>query len=67
MTPTSFSPLSFVAVFGSGIQDPGSGLGKIKIRDKHTGSATLLEKIYENMNQKKQNKKVASINKRKIV
>jgi hypothetical protein len=23
-----FSPLSFVAVFGSGIRDPGSGMGK---------------------------------------
>jgi hypothetical protein len=34
-----FSPLSFVAVFGSGIldgQESGSG-----IRDKHPGSATL--------------------------
>jgi hypothetical protein len=28
-----FSPLSFVAVFGSGIRDPGSGMGKIRIRD----------------------------------
>jgi hypothetical protein len=37
-----FSPLSFVAVFGSGMgknQDPGSGSG---IRDKHPGSATLI-------------------------
>jgi hypothetical protein len=32
-----FSPLSFVAVFGSGIWDLKSG-----IRDKHYGSATLL-------------------------
>jgi hypothetical protein len=50
-----FSPLSFVAVFGSGIRDPrsgirdpGSGMGKNQdpgsgIRDKHPGSATLLE------------------------
>jgi hypothetical protein len=28
MTTNCFSPLSFVAVFGSGIQDPGSGMGK---------------------------------------
>jgi hypothetical protein len=28
MTTHFFSPLSFVAVFGSGIQDPGSGMGK---------------------------------------
>jgi hypothetical protein len=25
-----FSPLSFVALFGSGIRDPGSGMGKIQ-------------------------------------
>jgi hypothetical protein len=40
-----FSPLSFVPVFGSGIRDPGSeirdpGWVKIRIRDKHPGSAT---------------------------
>jgi hypothetical protein len=28
MTTNFFSPLSFVAVFGSGIRDPGSGMGK---------------------------------------
>jgi hypothetical protein len=28
MTKIFFSPLSFVAVFGSGIRDPGSGMGK---------------------------------------
>ncbi len=28
MTTNFFSPLSFVVVFGSGIQDPGSGMGK---------------------------------------
>jgi hypothetical protein len=28
MTTDFFSPLSFVAVFGSGIRDPGSGMGK---------------------------------------
>jgi hypothetical protein len=28
LTKFFFSPLSFVAVFGSGIQDPGSGMGK---------------------------------------
>jgi hypothetical protein len=38
-----FSPLSFVAVFGSGIRDP--GWLKIRIRDKHPGSATLPETI----------------------
>jgi hypothetical protein len=36
-----FSPLAFIAVFGSGIRDPGSGMGKIRIRDKHPGAATL--------------------------
>jgi hypothetical protein len=46
MTKFFFSPLSFVAVFGSGIRDPGSGMGKNQdpgsgIRDKHPGSATL--------------------------
>ncbi len=53
MTTNFFSPLSFVAVFGSGIRDPrsgirdpGSGMGKSQdpgsgIRDKHPGSATL--------------------------
>jgi len=35
-----FSPLSFVAVFGSGIRDP--RWVKIRIRDKHSGSSTLL-------------------------
>ncbi len=40
------SPLSFVAVFGSGIRDPRSWIRdpwwvKIRIRDKHPGSATL--------------------------
>jgi hypothetical protein len=28
MTTNFFSPLSFVAVFGSGVRDPGSGMGK---------------------------------------
>ncbi len=28
MTINLFSPLSFAAVFGSGIRDPGSGMGK---------------------------------------
>ena len=46
MTTNFFSPLSFVAVFGSEIRDPGSGMGKnqdpgSEIRDKHPGSATL--------------------------
>jgi hypothetical protein len=39
MTTSFFSPLSFVAVLGSGIRDP--GWVKIRIRDKHPGSATL--------------------------
>jgi hypothetical protein len=54
MTSNFFLPLSFVAVFGSGIRDlrseirdPRSGIRdpgwvKIRIRDKHPGSATLL-------------------------
>jgi hypothetical protein len=53
MTTNFFSHLSFVAVFGSGIRDPGSeirdpgsGMGKNQdpgsgIWDKHPGSATL--------------------------
>jgi hypothetical protein len=46
LTTNFVSPLSFVAVFGSGIGDPGSGMGKNQdpgsgIRDKHPGSATL--------------------------
>jgi hypothetical protein len=42
MTTNLFSPLSFSAVFGSGIRDP--KWIKIRIRDKHPGSATLLRK-----------------------
>jgi hypothetical protein len=47
ITTNFVSPLFFVAVFGSGIRDPGSGMGKNQdpgfgIRDKHPGSATLL-------------------------
>jgi hypothetical protein len=42
MTTNFFSPLSFVAVFGSGIRDP--GWVKIRIRDIHPGSATLVKK-----------------------
>jgi hypothetical protein len=47
MTTNFFSPMSFIAVFGSGIRDPGwvkiriGDLGS-RIRDKHPGSATLL-------------------------
>jgi hypothetical protein len=53
LTKIFFSPLSFLPVFGSGIRDPGSdirdqrsgirgpGWVKIRIRDKHPGSATL--------------------------
>jgi hypothetical protein len=39
MTTNFFPPLSFVAVFGSGIRDP--RWVKIRIRDKLPGSATL--------------------------
>ncbi len=44
MTRTFFSPLSFVAVLdlGSEIRDPGSGMGKNRIRDNHPGSAALV-------------------------
>ncbi len=38
------SPSSFVVLLldpGFGILDPGSGMDKIRIRDKHPGSATL--------------------------
>ena len=38
-----FSPLSFQPVFGSGIRDP--GWVKIRIRDKHPGSATLVATV----------------------
>jgi hypothetical protein len=38
-----FLPLSFVAVFGSEIRDP--GWVKIRIRDKHPRSATLICKV----------------------
>jgi hypothetical protein len=33
LTKKLFSPLSFVAVFGSRIRDPGSGMGKNQVRD----------------------------------
>jgi hypothetical protein len=39
MATNFFSPFSFVAVFGSEIRDP--GWVKIRIRDKHPGSAIL--------------------------
>jgi hypothetical protein len=39
MTTNFSSPLSFVAVFASGIRD--KGWVKIRIRDKNTGSTTL--------------------------
>jgi hypothetical protein len=50
MTTNFFSPLSFVAVLGSGIRDLGSeirdpGWVKIRIREKHPGSATLVSWI----------------------
>ncbi len=37
MTTKFFSPLSFVAVFGSGIRDPGSGMGMGKNQDPGSG------------------------------
>ncbi len=40
LTTNFFSPLSFVAVFGSGIRD--QEWVKIRIRDEHPGSATLI-------------------------
>jgi hypothetical protein len=43
MITNFFSPFSFVAVFGSGIRD--SGWVKIRIRDKHPGSATLVASV----------------------
>ncbi len=50
-----FLPLSFVAVFGSGIkirdQDP--GWVKIRIRDKHPGSATLGKRVDKIQERKK--------------
>jgi hypothetical protein len=43
MTTNFFLPLSFVAVFGSGIRDPGSGMGKNQEPvSEHLGSATLV-------------------------
>jgi hypothetical protein len=50
MTKKKILPLSFVAVFGSEIRDPGSGIRdpgwvKIRIRDKHPRSATLIVSI----------------------
>ncbi len=49
LTTIFFHP-SLVAVFGSGIRDPGSGMGKNQdpgsgIWDKHPGSATLNENM----------------------
>jgi hypothetical protein len=44
MTTNFFSPLSFVAVFGTGNRDPRSG-----IRDKHPGSATLSATLAERL------------------
>ncbi len=51
MKTNFFSSLSFVDVFGSWIRDPGSeirdpGWVKIRIRDKHPVSATLLPSQY---------------------
>ncbi len=39
---TNFSPLSFVAVFGSRIRDPDGKKSVSGIRDTHPGSATLV-------------------------
>ena len=55
MTTNFFSPMSFIAVFGSGIRDPGwdpgSGMSKNQdpgsgTRDKHPGSATVLKTLF---------------------
>ncbi len=46
MTTNFFSPLSFVTVFGSEIRDP--EWVKIRIRDKHPGSATLQKPLGKN-------------------
>jgi hypothetical protein len=46
MTTHFFSLLSFIAVFGSGIRDP--GWVKIRIRDKNPGSATLKYTVRKN-------------------
>jgi hypothetical protein len=43
-TKKFFPPSYFSAVVVSGIRDPG-GI-KIRIRDKHTGSATLIASAY---------------------
>ena len=43
MTTNIFSPLSFAAVFGSGIRDPGSGMGK----NQDPGSATLIFLVHQ--------------------
>jgi hypothetical protein len=40
MTTNFFSPLSFVAVFGSGIRDPGSGM--VKNQDPGSRNPQLL-------------------------
>jgi hypothetical protein len=48
------SPLSFVAVFGSGIRDPGRV--QIRIRDKHPGSATLYGTWYRTFSNLYRNK-----------
>jgi hypothetical protein len=50
LTKIFFSPLSFLIVFGSGIRDPRSGIRdpgwvKIRIRDKHPGSAILVPTV----------------------
>ncbi len=55
LTTNFFSPLSFAAVFGSGIRDP--GWVKIRIRDKHSRSATqglskYLSSVYRTIQQR---------------
>ncbi len=53
MTTNFFSSLSFVAVFGSGIRDQGSGIRnglKIRMMDKHPGSAELLSRTLHRAN-----------------
>jgi hypothetical protein len=60
MTANFFSPLSFVAVFGSEIRGPRSGIRdpgwvKIRIRDEHPGSATLGSRKAKTNKKKKEN------------
>jgi hypothetical protein len=52
-----FSHLSFVAVFRSGIRDP--GWTKIRIRDKHPGYATLIKIPYKRIGKRRRDEKAS--------